>query len=196
VTIEAPPTGAHPRLRSLGRRGLATVLMSFVVLAVFGAVAYAAMLPDNSASAHQLRLSGPVKIKDSHGNAAIVGMRRMQPGDSVSGSVNIGNASKKVRASFTVGLSRLVEVGGSGGGRLSDRLTLVVRRLSTSRRPETLYSGPLRRMPLVALGKMRPREIRTYQFTVAFPETSPVFDNRFQGAAVSLEFTWYARQAR
>ncbi len=170
--------------------------MSFVVLAVFGTVAYAAMLPADRGAAHQLRASGTLKIKDSRGRNAIVGMQHMLPGDSVSGTVDIGNASKKVRENFTVGLSRLVEATGSGGGHLSNRLMLVVQRLFTNRRPQTLYAGPLRQMPLISLGTMRPKETHTYQFTVSFPQASSTLDNRFQGGAVSLQFTWYARQAK
>ncbi len=170
--------------------------MSFAVLAVFGTVAYAAMLPADRGAAHQLRQSGIVKIKDSCGRNPIVGMQHMMPGDSASGTVNIGNASKNVPANFTVGLSRLAETAGSGGGHLSNRLVLVVQRLFPNRRPQTLYDGPLRQMPLVGLGTMRPKETRTYQFTVSFPEASSTLDDRFLGGAVSLQFTWYARQAK
>ena len=82
--------------------------------------------------------------------------------------MRIGNASK-LRASFYLGLSRLVETQGAGGGRLSYRLMLTVKRLATHRRPQLVYAGPLRQMPLVKLGVFRPRETRTFRFSVLSP---------------------------
>jgi hypothetical protein len=170
--------------------------MSAVILALLGTVAYAAMRPTDRGPAHQFRSSGRVKIKNSLGHKPIVGMLHMMPGDSVSGTVNIKNASKKVKANMFVGLSHMSETLGAGGGRFSNRLVLVVRRVSRCRRPQTLYAGPLRQMPLIKLGKFRRKETRTYMFTVTFPRGPNALDDRFMGGGVSLRFTWYARQAR
>ena len=122
-------------------------------------------------------------------------MLGMVPGERVSGTVKIGNASR-VRARFYLGLSKLVDVQATGGGRLSYRLVLTVKRLSTRRRPQLVYTGSLRRLPLTKLGTFGPRERRTYRFTVFFPEGGPAMDDRFQGATTSLNFNWYARRAR
>jgi hypothetical protein len=168
-----------------------------VVLVLLGTVAYAAVLPRNDPAAkHLLRASGRIKIRNSRGGDALVGMRGMLPGDHVAGSVQIGNGSRRLRARFYLGLSRLVETQGRGGGRLSYRLVLTVKRLSPRRRPQLVYSGPLREMPLLKLGIFRPHETRRYRFTVLFPESGPGMDDRFQAATTSLQFTWYARQAR
>ena len=153
----------------LGRRGFAVAAAAAVVLVLLGTVAYAAVLPGGDEAARQLsHRSGKVRIKNSRGGDALVGMQGMLPGDNVAGTVDIGNASK-VRARFYLGLSKLVETTGVGGGRLSYRLMLTVKRLSTTRRPELVYSGPLRQMPLLKLGKFKPRETRTYRFTVTVP---------------------------
>jgi len=181
----------------LGRRGLAAALLAAVVLVVLAAVAYAAVsVPADQTSVKLFSATGKVRIKNSRGGDALLGMQHMLPGDRVSGTVKIGNGSKKAPARFTLGLSKMVETRGPAGGRLSYRLVLIVKRLSTARRAQVLYRGPLRRMPLVKLGKFRPRETRTYKFTVLFPEGPTSLDNRFQGSAVSLQFTWFARQAR
>jgi hypothetical protein len=167
-----------------------------VVLVLLGTVAYAAVRPGNDDAAKQLsQRSGRIKIKNSRGGDALVGMQGMLPGDSAAGTVKIGNASK-MRARFYLGLSKLVENQGTGGGRLSSRLVLTVKRLSTTRRPQLIYSGPLRQMPLVKLGVFRGKETRTYRFAVLFPEGGPTMDDRFQRASTSLQFTWYARRAR
>jgi hypothetical protein len=168
-----------------------------VVLILLGTVAYAAVRPASDEAARQLsQRSGRVKIRNSRGGDALVGMRGMLPGDRVTGTVDIGNASRKLRARFYLGLSKLVETQGTGGGRLSYRLVLTVKRLSAKRRPQLVYSGPLRQMPLLKLGALRPRETRTYQFAVLFPRGGLSADDRFQQASTSLQFTWYARRAR
>jgi hypothetical protein len=172
------------------------VAAAAVVLVLLGTVAYAAVRPSDDAAARQLsQRSGRVRIKNSRGGDALVGMQGMLPGDRTAGTVKIGNAGK-VRARFYLGLSRLVEAQGTGGGRLSYRLVLTVKRLSTRRRPQLIYSGPLRQMPLLKLGTFRARETRIYRFAVLFPEGGPTMDDRFQQASTSLQFTWYARRAR
>ena len=198
MTTEHNVQKSTPRGARLGRRGLvASLFAAVVVLALLAAVAYAAIgSPADQSSAKLFRAAGKVKIKNSRGGDALLGMQHMLPGDRVSGTVRIGSASKKARARFSLGLSKLVETKGPGGGRLSYRLVLVVKRLRSGRRAQVLYWGPLRRMPLVKLGKLRPRETRRYKFTVLFPEGPSSLDNRFQGSAVSLQFTWFARQAR
>jgi len=179
-----------------GRRGFAVAAAAAVVLVLLGTVAYAAVRPGNDAAAKQLlQRSGRIRIKNSRGGDALVGMQGMLPGDHTSGTVNIGNASK-VRARFYLGLSRLVETQGAGGGRLSYRLMLTVKRLATNRRPQLVYTGPLRQMPLVKLGVFKPKETRTFRFSVLYPAGGTSGDDRFQGASSSLQFTWYARRAR
>ena len=180
----------------LGRRGLAAALLAAVVLVVLAAVAYAAVsVPADQTSVKLFSATGKVRIKNSRGGDALVGMQGMLPGDHTSGTVNIGNKSK-LRARFYLGLSKLVETQGTGGGRLSYRLVLTVKRLAVHRRPQLIYSGPLRQMPLIKLGVFRPRETRTYRFAVLFPEGGPSMDDRFQRASTSLQFSWYARRAR
>ena len=187
------PNGRGGRL---SRRGFAVAAAAAVVLVLLGTVAYAAVKPASDEAARQLSRSGRVRIRNSRGGDALVGMRGMVPGAHVAGTVKIGNASKKQGARFYLGLSKLIETQGTGGGRLSYRLVLVVRRLSLKRRPRLVYSGPLRQMPLLKLGTFRPRETRTYTFTVRFPQGDAATDNSFQAATTSLRFTWYARAAR
>jgi hypothetical protein len=194
----ATDTSGTQRRRSsgrFGRRGLAVAVVAVVVLILAGTVAYAAVKPPNDDAFRQLARSGRVRIKNSLGGDALVGMQGMLPGDSTTGTVRIGNASK-VRARFYLGLSRLVETPGSGGGRLSYRLVLTVKRLSTRHRPILVYTGPLRQMPMLKLGKFRPKESRIYRFSVFFPEGGPALDDPYQQASTSLEFDWYARRAR
>lgn len=188
----------HARLRQgsrLGRRGLAVAAAAAVILVLLGTVAYAAVRPANDDTFRELSRSGRVRIKNSRGGDALVGMQGMLPGDSTSGTVKIGNAGK-VRARFYLGLSRLLETPGAGGGRLSYRLVLTVKKLSARARPQLVYTGPLRQMPMLKLGVFKARETRTYQFSVVFPQGAPALDDTYQQASTSLQFNWYARRAR
>jgi hypothetical protein len=161
---------------------------------LLGTVAYAAVKPVNERAFRELKRSGRVRIKNDHGGEALVGMRGMFPGDSTSGVVKIGNGSR-VRARFYLGMSKLVESRGLGGGRLSYRLVLTIKRVWKHKRPKIVYSGPLRQMPLLKLGKFKARESRYYRFTVLFPSGGTSADGRYQKASTSLQFTWYARRA-
>ena len=194
-TIDKSAQKLRGRSGRYGRRGFAVAAAAAVVLVLLGTVAYAAVRPGDDDVAKQLQRSGRIRIKNSRGGDALVGMQGMLPGDHTSGTVKIGNASK-VRARFYLGLSKLVEAQGVGGGRLSYRLMLTVKRVSAHRRPQLVYTGPLRQMPLVKLGVFRPRENRTYLFAVLFPAGGTSEDDRFQAASTSLAFTWYARRAR
>ncbi len=190
--------GRQTRMRRagrLGRRGFAVAAVAAVVLVLLGAVAYAAVRPTQDVAARQLLASGRVRISNSRGGDAILGMRDMQPGDKVVGMVIIGNASG-TRARLYLGLSRLTESPGMGGGKLSSRLVLSVKRIFSNTHRHTLYLGPLRRMPLVKLGRFRPGEKRLYRFRVRFVPGDPLGDDRYQRASTSLQFTWYARRAR
>ena len=70
---------------------------------------------------------------------------------------------------------------------------LVVQRLSYRGRPVLVYRGPLRRMPLLNLGTFGPGQASRFRFTVLFPNGAAGADDSYQGASLSLQFTWYAR---
>jgi hypothetical protein len=184
------------RAGRLGRHSAAVIVAAAVVLVLLGTVAYAAVLPTRGDVAKQLaQRRGKIKITNSLGRKPIVGKLGMAPGERVSGTVTIGNASR-VRANFFLGLSKLVEAPGAGGGHLSYRLVLTVKRVYPNRRPQLVWTGPLRQMPMVKLGKFLPREKRTYSFIVLFPAGGTSADGRFVRASTSLDFNWYARRAR
>jgi hypothetical protein len=192
-TLGRQPRGiGHGRL---GRRSLAVAAAAAVILVLLGTVAYAAVKPADDDALRELARSGRVRIKNSKSGDALVGMQGMLPGDSTTGTVKIGNPGR-IRARFYLGLSKLLETPGTGGGRLSYRLVLTVKRLSARRRPQLVYTGPLRQMPMLKLGVLKPKESRTYYFAVLFPEGGPTMDDRFQQASTSLQFNWYARRAR
>jgi hypothetical protein len=180
------------RARTLGRRGLAVSLAATVVLVVLAAVAYAAVFTVQQHTPTLYRASGHLRIANSRGGDALVGMQGMAPGRQSTGTVRIGNAAR-TKAKFSLGLSHLSEKTGLGNGLLSLRLVLVVQRLSYRGRPVLVYRGPLRRMPLLNLGAFSPGQSSRFRFTVLFPKGDDAADDSYQGASLSLQFTWYAR---
>ena len=72
-------TAQTPRRRNgrFGRRGFAVAAAAAVVLVLLGTVAYAAVRPANDEAAKQLlQRSGRIRIKNSRGGDALVGMQR------------------------------------------------------------------------------------------------------------------------
>jgi len=168
-----------------------------MILVLLGTVAYADVQPTNDDSLKQRRSrGGRVKISNSRGGKAILGCQAMGPGNSGKGSVVIGNKNKKRKARFFLAMSNLVDSPGNSVGRLSYRLVLKVQRISNKRRPQTVYYGPLRDLPMVGLGVFKPREKRTYLFTMTFADRGAALDNAYQTSSTSVTFNWYARPAR
>ena len=183
--------------RRLGGRGVSLVVATVVVLALLGTVAYAAVRPGNDDAAKQfLQRSGRVRISNSRGDDALVGMQGMLPGDRRAGTVKIGNASK-VRARFYLGLSKLVETTGAGGGRLSYRLVLTVKRLSTTAAATArLLRSAAADAARSSSATSTPRGDAHLPLRRALPRGGASMDDRFQRATTSLQFNWYARRAR
>jgi hypothetical protein len=170
------------------------VLSAAVVLVLLGAVAYASVLPSRGEAAGGPRLLGGVRIGDSRGSGPIVSMRGMVPGDQAAGVVRIQNRGR-VSARFALGVARLREARGAGGGLLSRRLVITVERLRRHRLPRLEYRGLLWELRGVRLGVFRPGERRTYRFRVAFPSRG-ASDDRLMGARTRLSFRWTGQAVR
>ncbi len=78
------------------------------------------------------------------------------------------------------------ETAGSGGGRLWDRMRLVI----SDQDGATIYAGRVADLNRLPMGALAAGAERTYTFTAWLP--SGADDNAFQGARLSLRFTWLA----
>ena len=114
---------------------------------------------------------------------AILSGRNLAPGDRVTGSVTIRNEGARSGA-FTL-RSRL-----RGSRQLAQHLVLTVRE-RRRRGSRLVYSGSLARFHFVRLGRIRPRQARTFRFAVRFRSNAP---NRLQGRRATASFTWRAVQ--
>jgi spore coat-associated protein N len=145
--------------------------------------------------AARLRLAaadGALSLTNSKDGAAVFRASAMRPGDEASGSVTIGNTGT-VPAALSVAPAGTQDAPGAGGGRLSDRLELLVFDVTDVQAPRTVYSGTLKTMPGVALGALPAGAQRTFLFVAKL--APGVGDNAFQGAALTTAFAWSATGA-
>jgi len=160
-----------------------------VVLGVL-ALGLAFAAPGEGAPRLQLAsATGSLTLSNSKDGAAIFNAAGMRPGEEASGSVTIGNTGT-VGAALSVAPASTQDAPGASGGRLSDRLQLLVLDITDVQAPRTVYSGVLTAMPAVALGALDAGTQRTFLFVAKLLPGAD--DNAYQGAALSTAFAWSA----
>jgi hypothetical protein len=157
----------------------------FAVLALAAIVA-AARSPRAEAQPSTIRTSGGMVSNSKNGSAILSG--NLGPGDSLSGTVTIGNIGNEAGV-FTLSASHLLDSPGPGGGSFAGRLLLTVDDVTNPAAPVRVYLGPLGALPSTALGSFDRFATRTYLFTVSWPDGGAA-DSAFTGSALSVEFDW------
>lgn len=142
---------------------------------------------DAGSRAVALRAEGAVSLTNSRGNDAIFTASALGPGGSAKGRVAIRNTGTRP-AQLALSQSDVQDALGPSGGRLSSRLVLTVRDLTTGR---TVYSGPFASMPRRDAGLMLPGWSRTYELTATLPRSG---GNAFQGSSASVRYVWTATE--
>ena len=176
------------RLPSLSRGTLALALNAVLALVALGL----AFAPPGE-GAPQLRLAragGSLTLSNSKENAAIFHADAMRPGEEASGSVTITNTGT-VNAALSLAPDAPADTPGNGGGKLSDKLELLVIDVTTPTLPVTVYSGTLKAMNATNVGSLEPGAHRTYLFVASLRPNGSA-DNAFQGASLSTGFRWSA----
>ena len=175
------------RLPQLSRGSLALALNALLGLLALG-LAFAP--PGEGAPKLELAsASGALSLSNSKEGSAIFRAVAMRPGEEASGSVTIGNTGS-VPGTLAVTPAGLQDVPGTGGGRLSDRLQLLVIDVTDVHAPVTIYTGSLRAMASVNLGSLAAGARRTFLFVAEM--TPGAGDNAYQGATLSAAFQWSA----
>lgn len=172
--------------------------MRWVVLTLYLALAGAAVATalataeESGAEATVLAASGSFELSNSEDGAPIFTAAGIGPGDSASGTVEVGVSG--AAAELTLTPRDLADSPGLGGGLLSAQLALRVRELTGA--PQTVYSGPLATMPAQSLGRIDPGTPRSFEFVATLPEAGTgVSQNAVQGASTSVAFAWEASEA-
>jgi spore coat-associated protein N len=172
-------------------RTLATFVSSLVMaLAAIGLAVAAPGRGHDPASALLAAAHGAVAISNSLAGAAVLSAGGMRPGDSVDGTVTIGNDGD-VAGRFAL-TATVDDTPGPEGGRLSERVVLTVADLTDATQ---LFSGHPADFAEHDVGTLAPGEEHDFRFTLSWPDGS-VSDNLYQGSALSLGFEWRAGVAR
>lgn len=164
-----------------GATAIASGLLAVAALAV------AASSPRAEAQPVALRASGHASVSNSKAGRAILA-GRLGPGDSISGTVTIGNPGTTA-GNFTLGSSHVMDASGSPGSALSARLDLAIDDVTASGAPVAVYRGKLGSLPQTALGTFAPASMRTYRFTVTWVDGG-ASDSAYAGASMSVQFDW------
>ena len=181
---------AAQRARCGGARAFARPeLLALVVIAV-ALAAFSARARPATADIELLSGGGSLSLSNSREGSAILSLAPMRPGDSVTGTVTIGNTGT-LPGDLTLSTSNLVNVPGPGAGALSATLDLLVQDVTNPGSPVSVYSGTIPAMAPVSLGSLAAGASRDYSFRVVFPDTG-AGDNAYQGSSMSVQFDWTA----
>jgi hypothetical protein len=174
-------------------RPIATLVMS-IAMAV-AAIGLAVAAPGGliggereNASARIQAASGAVHISNSRAGAAVFSAAAMRPGEGVSGAVTIGNDGDHP-GRFAVRPTGVQDIA-PNGGKLSERVELVLFDVTNVQNPKTIFAGAPADFDLEDLGVIAPGKERNYLFAATLPDGSD--DNQYQGASLSLGFEWLA----
>jgi hypothetical protein len=167
-----------------------------LVLALGAAGSQGAERGGSSPAVRASAASGSLSLANSRGNGAIFSATGMAPGRSTSGEVTITN-NGSLAGGLALAAGDVADTPGIGGGRLSERLELVVLDVGGVR---TVYSGPMAALGRRELGTMAPGEARTYRFTATLPDGGVPLsalggDNAYQGATLTTSYVWTATAA-
>jgi len=171
-------------------RALATTAASLVMALTALGLAVAAPGGDHGVRLDLRTASGALRIANSREGQAVFTAASMRPGEGVSGTLRISNAGA-APGRFSVRRSAVSDVPGPGGGRLSQRVELVLFDVTDVQRPVTVYAGPPAGLASVDLGTFAAGARRDYLVAATLPDGGAT-DNRYQGSTLSLGFEWRA----
>jgi len=178
-------------------RGIAIVFP--LVLAAIAVAAVAAGHGDPSPP-HPLATvtSGSFDLENSRDGMPIFEARDIGPGDGASGTVTIANGGDQA-GELTLRQHDVDDTPGTGGGLLSHGMSMRIREVSDPVSPRPVYDGALAPMPALELGPLEPGQSRAFEFDANLPDRGTptgvaIGDNAFQGAALSVGYSWTATE--
>jgi hypothetical protein len=176
-------------------RGIAVVAL--LALAVTAAVAMAGNNNDRSPARPVATLvEGGFDFENSRSGMPIFAASELGPGDDASGMVEIANHGEEA-GELTLRQGAVVDTPGAGDGLLSRGMTMRIREVSDPAEPRPVYDGALAPMPALELGPLGPGQSRVFEFDASLPDNgtpagATAGDNAFQGAALSVGYSWTA----
>jgi len=179
-------------MRALGlRRSMRRLVLAFGVVTLAGLLYIALSWADPAPQANAVSTTGPIELRNSREGAAIFSAEGLVPGWRADGEVSITN-SGDAAGRFRLALGQLSETPGLLGGRLSNRLRLVVSEIDGGR-STLIYAGRLSDLGVRDLSVLEPGDQRSYHLTMSFPDGGlHGADNALQGGRVEASLLWTA----
>jgi spore coat-associated protein N len=174
-----------------------TVLIGSLTMALAAfSLAVAAPRNHDFATLDLEQASGSLRITNSQAGQALLTATDMRPGDGVSGTVRIGNDGD-IAGRFGVRTEGIEDTPGPFGGRLSERIELVLFDVTNVQQPLTLFAGHPAEFGQVDLGTFAAGESREYVLAATLPDggtpnSNTGGDNLYQGSGIRLDFVWQA----
>ncbi len=142
--------------------------------------------------------SGSFELENSRSDMSIFAASDIGPGDGASGTVTIANDGDEA-GELTLKQHDVDDTPGAGGALLSRGMSMRIRELSDPGNSKLVYDGALAPMPPLELGPLAPGQSRVFAFDAALadsgtPAGAAVGDNVFQGAALSVGYSWTAAE--
>ncbi len=142
--------------------------------------------------------SGSFHLENSRNGTPIFEASDIGPGDGTSGTVTIANDGDEA-GELTLRQHDVADTPGASGGLLSHGMSMRIREVSDPANPHPVYDGVLAPMPVLELGPLGPGQSRAFEFDASLPDNgtpagATVGDNVFQGAAVSVGYSWTATE--
>jgi|GEM_PF-2095940 len=142
--------------------------------------------------------SGGFDLGNSRGGMPIFEASDIGPGDGASGTVTIANEGDET-GELTLEQHDVADTPGTAGGLLSRGMSMRIREVSDPAEPRPVYDGALAPMPALELGPLRPGQSRVFEFDARLPDGgtpagTAVGDNAFQGATLSVGYSWTATE--
>jgi hypothetical protein len=178
-------------------RGIATAF-----LLALGAVAAVAAAAGHSAPSPPRPVAtvaaGDFELENSRSETPVFAASDIGPGDGAGGTVTIANDGDEA-GELTLRQHDVVDTPGAGGGLLSQGMSMRIRELGDPAKPRPVYDGALAPMPPLELGPLEPGQARVFEFDAALPDGgtpagAAIGDNAFQGAALSVGYSWTATE--
>jgi hypothetical protein len=131
--------------------------------------------------------TGALSLSNSRDGGAIFSAAALLPGQSVAGTITLGNTGDQA-GRLLLSRARLDDTPGPGGGKLADVLRL---RIDDAATGTPVAGGRLRELVAVELPDLAGGAQRTYRFTLTFPDGGPHgADNAYAGASVRVDYEW------
>lgn len=182
------------------RPAAAAALLFVAVLLIAGAILVSTALAGLGAVRDLPKaFAGEPVLKNTKEGRFVVRADRMVPGQRAFGEVRVRNEGTRAGV-LSVRPWRAEDTPGIGGGELSAKLLLMIRRVDRRGGLHTVWKGHLGAMGRVRVGVLRPGAVRQYRFVVRFlvrpPARGALDDDAFQGSRFTTDFVWELAELR